>query len=93
MHCRGVPAAETRPALRCRGRYAKSSFQLLEALPDANVALVQWNLSTGRTHQIRVHAQHIGHPLFGDPDYGGAGGASLFALSGNNTPRCVMKTA
>lgn len=52
------------------------------------MALVQWNLATGRTHQIRVHAQHIGHPLFGDPDYGGASGASVFALSGNNMPRC-----
>lgn len=60
---------------------------MLEAMPEAVAALVQWNLATGRTHQIRVHAQHIGHPLFGDPDYGGASGASLFAMSGNNVPR------
>ena len=35
------------------------------------VTLVECKLETGRTHQIRVHMQHIGHPLFGDPIYGG----------------------
>ncbi len=35
------------------------------------LSLVVFRLHTGRTHQIRVHAQHIGHPIFGDPDYGG----------------------
>jgi len=34
------------------------------------VALVRCDLETGRTHQIRVHMQHIGHPLLGDPLYG-----------------------
>jgi 23S rRNA pseudouridine1911/1915/1917 synthase len=33
-------------------------------------ALVECRLETGRTHQIRVHMAHIGHPLVGDPDYG-----------------------
>lgn len=35
------------------------------------LSLVVFRLHTGRTHQIRVHAQHVGHPVFGDPDYGG----------------------
>ena len=35
------------------------------------MTLVECKLETGRTHQIRVHMQHIGHPLFGDPIYGG----------------------
>jgi len=35
------------------------------------LSLVRFRLHTGRTHQIRVHAQYIGHPVFGDPDYGG----------------------
>jgi 23S rRNA pseudouridine1911/1915/1917 synthase len=35
------------------------------------VTLVECKLETGRTHQIRVHFKHIGHPLFGDPEYGG----------------------
>jgi len=33
--------------------------------------LLEVNLQTGRTHQIRVHFSHLGHPVFGDPDYGG----------------------
>lgn len=36
----------------------------------ANVSLVECRLETGRTHQIRVHMAHIGHPLLGDQDYG-----------------------
>lgn len=35
------------------------------------VTLVECKLETGRTHQIRVHMKHIGHPLFGDTEYGG----------------------
>jgi len=34
-------------------------------------SLLKLNLKTGRTHQIRVHLASIGHPLFGDPTYGG----------------------
>lgn len=42
--------------------------------PDATAlaSLVECRLETGRTHQIRVHMAHIGHPLIGDPDYGAA---------------------
>jgi 23S rRNA pseudouridine1911/1915/1917 synthase len=35
------------------------------------LSLVRLHLRTGRTHQIRVHLHHIGHPVFGDPVYGG----------------------
>ena len=35
-------------------------------------SLVECRLETGRTHQIRVHMAHIGHPLIGDAEYGGA---------------------
>ncbi len=42
--------------------------------PDATclASLVECHLETGRTHQIRVHMAHLGHPLIGDPDYGAA---------------------
>ena len=33
--------------------------------------MLEATLETGRTHQIRVHFSHLGHPVFGDPDYGG----------------------
>jgi 23S rRNA pseudouridine1911/1915/1917 synthase len=36
------------------------------------VTLVECRLETGRTHQIRVHFKHIGHPLFNDESYGGS---------------------
>ena len=44
------------------------------AKPDntATASLVECRLETGRTHQIRVHMAHIGHPVIGDPDYGQA---------------------
>jgi 23S rRNA pseudouridine1911/1915/1917 synthase len=37
----------------------------------AGFAMLELKLETGRTHQIRVHMQHLGHPVFGDPTYGG----------------------
>ena len=50
------------------GRYAHTSYQRLENYGRAS--LVQAVLHTGRTHQIRVHFQHIGFPIFGDEVYG-----------------------
>lgn len=51
------------------GKHAVTHYTTLENL--AHVALVQCQLETGRTHQIRVHMKHIGHPLFNDERYGG----------------------
>jgi 23S rRNA pseudouridine1911/1915/1917 synthase len=52
-------------------REARTHFELLEALPGTTLLRVK--LETGRTHQIRVHLQAIGHPVAGDPEYGRAG--------------------
>lgn len=52
------------------GKAARTEYQLIERLGDQ--ALVEANLITGRTHQIRVHARHGGFPLVGDPKYGDA---------------------
>ena len=51
------------------GRAAATHFSVVEYCPFTT--LVECQLETGRTHQIRVHLAHIGHPVFGDPVYGG----------------------
>ncbi|MFM7021920.1 MAG: RluA family pseudouridine synthase [Flavobacteriales bacterium] len=51
------------------GKHAVTHYKVLERF--GYVTLVECKLETGRTHQIRVHFQHIGHPLFNDPEYGG----------------------
>ena len=51
-----------------RGKHAITHYRTLETL--AHAALIECRLETGRTHQIRVHCQSIGHPLLGDPVYG-----------------------
>lgn len=55
-----------------RGKVAASNYTVLKVLGASNCALVSWKLETGRTHQIRVHAKHIRHPLLGDDVYGGS---------------------
>ncbi|MCT4590813.1 MAG: RluA family pseudouridine synthase [Carboxylicivirga sp.] len=52
-----------------RGKHAVTHYKVLERL--GYVSLVQCQLETGRTHQIRAHMKHIGHPLFNDERYGG----------------------
>lgn len=54
-----------------RGRLAKTSYRVLNELVDGT--LVECTLHTGRTHQIRVHLKHLGHPLLGDEVYGKRG--------------------
>ncbi len=54
-----------------RGKRAVTHWKRLELL--RNAALVECRLETGRTHQVRVHMASIGHPLLGDPFYGGSG--------------------
>lgn len=51
------------------GKYAKTDFTVLDRF--SFVTLVKLKLHTGRTHQIRVHLNHINHTVFGDPAYGG----------------------
>ena len=71
------PRARTRMAIRGTsqqrfvGREARTHFTLERALPASS--LLRLRLETGRTHQIRVHLQAIGHPVCGDPEYGAAG--------------------
>lgn len=56
-------------AVVLNGKHAVTEYQVLKKFDF--LTLVRLKLQTGRTHQIRVHLSHIGHPVFGDPTYGG----------------------
>jgi 23S rRNA pseudouridine1911/1915/1917 synthase len=57
--------------LEGRGRYAASSWKLIESYEEG-CSLIKVKIETGRTHQIRVHMAHLGHPVAGDTLYGRA---------------------
>ena len=59
--------ARTRMAVTHRGKPSRTNYRVLERYGHA--ALVECRLETGRTHQIRVHFQHLRHPLVGDETY------------------------
>ena len=52
-----------------RGKPAATRYKVARRFAD-KASLLECRLETGRTHQIRVHLAHIGHPLIGDPVYG-----------------------
>lgn len=62
------------------GKQAVSTFQLLASSAEPRVSLVRGLLKTGRTHQLRLHAQLNGCPVLGDPLYGKARLDGLFGL-------------
>ena len=61
------PRSRVRMAVTHRGKPARTAFRVVERFGHA--ALIECRLETGRTHQIRVHLQHIRHPLVGDTVY------------------------
>ena len=77
-------------------RFAASKWEVLERLggqgTPAGACLMQWRLETGRTHQVRVHAKQLGHPLQGDPLYGGGSGAALGCLLRAGVARAAAET-
>jgi 23S rRNA pseudouridine1911/1915/1917 synthase len=70
------------------GRAAHTSYRVLERLDAAT--LVEAQLHTGRTHQIRVHFQFLGHPLVGDGTYGARQNARLKKLTNYAAPRVLL---
>ena len=58
----------TMMAVKPGGRIAITNFKVLKRFK--NYTYCEFSLQTGRTHQIRVHSKHIGHPIVGDPVYG-----------------------
>lgn len=66
------PHHRTRMAVVVRGgKHAATAYRVIEAIAGGALSLVECRPMTGRTHQIRVHMAMIGHPLVGDPLYGG----------------------
>jgi 23S rRNA pseudouridine1911/1915/1917 synthase len=70
------------------GRESWTSYRVLERLRSST--LVEASLHTGRTHQIRVHFQHIGHPLAGDHVYGQRQNWRFEELVGFGAPRVML---
>jgi len=63
------------------GKYALTHYKVLKIYGDV-ASLVECRLATGRTHQIRVHMASLGHPVIGDPVYGGGGRSKRSKLKG-----------
>src|SRR3546814_14532902 len=74
-----------------RGKHAITHYRTIE--PLKNATLVECQLETGRTHQVRVHMAHIGHPLVGDPVYGRARKPLSDVLKARNFARQALHAA
>ncbi len=64
------PTNRQKMAVTAKGKPAATRYKVEQVFAEESLALLRCELETGRTHQIRVHLTHLGHPLVGDPVYG-----------------------
>ncbi|HKK17573.1 MAG TPA: RluA family pseudouridine synthase [Opitutales bacterium] len=79
------PIVRTRMAVQKNGRDAHTDWEVVEAF-GTRASLLSCVIHTGRTHQIRVHMSHLGHPLLGDRTYG----FKANRLKGVDIPRVML---
>jgi 23S rRNA-/tRNA-specific pseudouridylate synthase len=88
--CRPIGAHGSNPVLRAITRTGKPALSMVHCLAtDGERSLVAVRIYTGRTHQIRIHLKHIGHPVLGDPWYGD-GRANRRAEWHGEEPRALL---
>lgn len=82
------PNHRKRMAVQTGGREARTSYKVRERWTDAS--WIEATLHTGRTHQIRVHFQHMGFPIVGDATYGKRANHRLKEVTGYSAPRQML---
>lgn len=65
------------------GKSAVTNYKILKTFLSGRISLIECSLETGRTHQIRLHMQHLGHSIIGDPVYGVEKKKRKFPISQN----------
>ena len=82
------PVQRKKMSVKENGRPSHTDFKILEILNESS--LVEAVLHTGRTHQIRVHLQHLECPLIGDPMYANKHARTFAQKTGYQAPRQML---